>query len=44
MYLMPQIGACVQLDFHSAVEEEAIVISSVRVDPVTAEGGQKQTK
>ncbi|MFJ8460749.1 RHS repeat-associated core domain-containing protein [Lysinibacillus xylanilyticus] len=44
MYLMPQIGARAQLHFPSAVEEEAIVISSVRVNPVTAEGGQKQTK
>ncbi|ERI10664.1 DUF6531 domain-containing protein [Aneurinibacillus aneurinilyticus] len=44
MYLMPQIGARAQLHFPSAVEEEAIVISSVRVDPVTPEGGQKQTK
>ncbi|MET4561964.1 RHS repeat-associated protein [Lysinibacillus parviboronicapiens] len=44
MYLMPQIGARAQLHFPSAVEEEAIVISSVRVDPVTPEGGQKATK
>ncbi len=44
MYLMPQIGARAQLHFPSAVEEEAIVISSVRVDPATPEGGQKQTK
>ncbi|MEX3745997.1 DUF6531 domain-containing protein [Lysinibacillus xylanilyticus] len=44
MYLMPQIGARAQLHFPSAVEEEAIVISSVRVNPATPEGGQKQTK
>ncbi|MEG0260436.1 MAG: DUF6531 domain-containing protein, partial [Lysinibacillus sp.] len=44
MYLMPQKGARAQLHFPSAVEEEAIVISSVRVDPVTPEGGQKATK
>ncbi|MGE7912651.1 DUF6531 domain-containing protein [Lysinibacillus xylanilyticus] len=44
MYLMPQKGARAQLHFPSAVEEEAIVISSVRVNPATPEGGQKQTK
>ena len=44
MYLMPQIGARAQLHFPSAVEEDAIVISSVRVSPATPEGGQKQTK
>ncbi|QPQ30160.1 DUF6531 domain-containing protein [Lysinibacillus sp. JNUCC 51] len=44
MYLMPQIGARAQLHFPSAVEEEAIVISSVRVSPATPEGGQKQMK
>ncbi|WP_349662310.1 DUF6531 domain-containing protein [Lysinibacillus zambalensis] len=41
---MPQKGARAQLHFPSAVEEEAIVISSVRVSPATPEGGQKQTK
>lgn len=44
MYLMPQIGARAQLHFPSAVEEDAIVISSVRVDPVSSEGKQKATK
>lgn len=44
MYLMPQLGARVQLHFVSAVEEEAIVINSVRVDPVTPEGSQKASK
>ncbi|RTQ92861.1 DUF6531 domain-containing protein [Lysinibacillus telephonicus] len=44
MYLMPQLGARVQLHFPSAVEEEAIVINSVRVDPVTPEGKQKASK
>ncbi|UZM98278.1 hypothetical protein OL548_26730 [Lysinibacillus sp. MHQ-1] len=41
---MPQKGARAQLHFPSAVEEDAIVISSVRVNPATPEGGQKQTK
>ncbi|CAM5203397.1 hypothetical protein LSPH26S_03192 [Lysinibacillus sphaericus] len=44
MYLMPQKGARAQLHFPSAVEQDAIVISSVRVAPATPEGGQKQTK
>ncbi|MCH1624645.1 RHS repeat-associated core domain-containing protein [Fredinandcohnia quinoae] len=44
MYLMPQLGSRVQLHFLSAVEEEAIVINSVRVDPATPEGSQKASK
>ncbi|MEC1180000.1 RHS repeat-associated core domain-containing protein [Metasolibacillus meyeri] len=44
MYLMPPIGARAQLHFPSAVEGDAIVISSVRVDPATSDGKQKATK